>query len=145
MARYVSSALGATVPTALRPALSVYSIAGVGYELREAAAFNTTATACRNALTRLTAAGTPGTGQVEGKYDPDSLAASATAFITHTADATAGDRLHVMPCGAAIGAGTILTFYDRGIEVAVGTANGIGIVLLTGTAQIIDCHMVWDE
>lgn len=145
MARYITGLVGATTSTTLRPCISVYSAAAVGFEVREAAAFNTTTTAARLRLARLTAQGTPGAGQTEAKYDDDSAAASCTSFITHTADATVGDGLHMMPLGAAIGAGTILTFYDRGIEAPVGTANGIGIITATGTGQVADTHLVWDE
>lgn len=145
MARYVAAAIGATAPTTARACISLYSPASTAGELREAAVFNTTTTAERLQLARLTATGTQGTGQVEAKYDDDSAAAAVTSFITHTADATVGDRMHMMPCGAAIGSGTILTFYDRGIEWPVGTTNGIGIVCATGTGQISDSHLVWDE
>ncbi len=144
MARYVAGAVGAAAATTVRGP-SLYSVAAVAGELREAACFNTTTTACRQQIKRLTATGTQGAGLTEAKYDDDSATASVTAFTTHTADATAGDAMHVMPCGAAIGSGTILTFYDRGIEWPVGTTNGIGILLASGTGQVTDCHLVWDE
>ncbi len=145
MARYVSAAAGAVVATTALPGYSVYSIAAVGFELREVACFNTTVTAARHRLARLTTAGTAGAGQVESKYDDDSAAASCTAFLTHTVAPTLGDGLHMLPMGAAIGSGTILTFYDKGIECPVGTANGIGVVVATATGQIADHHFVWDE
>lgn len=145
MGRFVSSAIGATAPTTARPCLSVFAIAGVGCGLREAAVFNTTTTAERLRLARMTNATGVGTGQTEGKYDDDTASADCTAFITHTADGGVGDGLHVMPCGAAIGSGVILTFYDQSIEVPPGTANGVGILCLTGTGQVSDAHLVWDE
>lgn len=145
MARFISAIAGTGAGSTTLPIFSVYSPAGSGFELREAACFNTTTTAARERLQRLTTAGTPGAGQTEAKYDDDSPAAAATAFTTHSVGPTLGDGLHVMPMGAAIGAGSILTFYDRGIECAAGTANGIGIIVASGTGQIADVHMVWDE
>lgn len=145
MARFLAQGTSGGTPSATRPFLSVYSPAGSGFELREAAIFNTATTAHRTQLARLTTTGTQGTGLTEAKYDDDSAAAAATGFQTHTADPTIGDKLHMMPCGAAVGAGTILTFYDKGIEVAAGTGNGIGPIVVSGTPQISDIHMVWDE
>lgn len=145
MARYITTGTSNGTPSATRPFWSIYAIASVGFELREAAIFNTTTTAHRTQLARLTSTGTQGTGQTEAKYDDDAAAASATSFTTHTADPGIGDKLHMMPCGAAAGAGTILTFYDRGIECTSGTANGLGIIVVSGTPQVSDIHMVWDE
>lgn len=145
MARYISSVVGATAPTTARPCLSIFCTAGVAFEMREAGIFNTTTTAQRTALRRMTNATGQGAGQTESKYDPDSAAATCTAFITHTADGGTGDMLHMMPCGAAVGSGTIMTFYDRPIECTLGTANGVGILCASGTGQISDSHLVWDE
>ncbi len=145
MARYIAAIAGTGAGSATLPIYSTYSIAAVGFELREVAAFNTTINAARLRLQRLTTAGTQGAAQTEAKYDDDSPAASCTSFTTHTVAPTLGDGLHMMPLGAAVGAGTILTFYDRGIECPVGTANGIGIIVATGTGQVADVHMVFDE
>ncbi len=145
MARYITGVTSTGAGSTTLPLVSLYSIAAVGFELREAASFNTTVTAARNQLRRLTTTGTVGAALTESKYDDDSAAASATAVNTHTVAPTLGDPLHLMPMGAAIGSGTILTFYDRGVECPVGTANGIGIIVATGTGQIADIHMVWDE
>lgn len=144
VARYLTSGTSSGTPSATRPHWSVYSPAGSGFELREAAIFNTTTTAHRAQLARLTTTGTQGAGQTEAKYDDDAATAAATAFASHTADPTIGDKLHMMPSGAAVGAGTILTFYDRGIECPVGTSSGLGIIAI-GTAQLSDIHLIWDE
>jgi hypothetical protein len=132
-------------PSATRPFLSVYSPAGNGFELREIAIFNTTTTAHRCQLAKLTSTGTQGSGLTEAKYDDDSPPILCTGFNTHTADPGIGDKMHMMACGAAAGAGALLTFYDRGIEVPSGTANGIGPIVVAGTPQVSDIHMVWDE
>jgi hypothetical protein len=145
MARYVAASTSGGTPSATRPFLSVYSIAAVGFGLVESAIFNTTTTAHRAQLARLTSTGTQGAGLTEAKYDDDSATNSCTAFATHTADPGIGDKMHMAPCGAVVGAGTILTFYDRPIEVPVGTASGIGLIVVTGTPQVSDIHYVWDE
>jgi hypothetical protein len=141
-------AAGAIAGTVLRPSMSVYAVAGRGFVLREAGIFNTTTTAARYALVRLTAAGTPGAAITEAKFGTDEQEAPVmTAFLGHTADATLGAFIAAMPIGAAIGAGTILTFYGEGngIQVPAGTGNGVGIILLAGTGQVSDLYMIWDE
>jgi len=145
MARYVAGILGTGAGSATLPIFSVYSAAAVSFRLREAAVFNTTTTASREKLARLTTAGTQGAAQTEGPFRAaESPAASCTAFTTHTGGPTITDLLGAMPMGAAIGSGTILTFYDQALECPVGTANGIGICP-QGTGQVADVHMIWDE
>ncbi len=145
MARYISAVTSTGAGSVTLPIVSVYAIAAVGFELREVACFNTTVTASRNRLQRLTTTGTVGAALTEAKYDDDSAPASCTGVNTHTVAPTLGDGLHMLPMGAAIGSGTILTFYDKGIECPVGTANGLGIIVLSGTGQIADVNLIWDE
>lgn len=146
MARYSAVAIGSVAGTVARPQISAYGAAGQGFILREAAIFNTTTTAARYSLVRLTAQGTPGAGLTEAEFWTEG-AITVTAFTTHTADATLGAAVAAMPIGAAVGAGTILTFYGEGngLYVPAGTANGIGIILASGTGQVADCHLIWDE
>jgi hypothetical protein len=48
--------------------------------------------------------------------------------------------------GAAIGDGVIWTFNnDVGVTCAVGTSNGLGLYVPTGTGQVCDYVLVWDE
>jgi hypothetical protein len=97
-------------------------------------------------LVRLTSAGTQGAGLTEAKHNPDSAAASCTGFTTHSANPGLGDDLgYRWALGAAIGAGLIETFGDTGLRISVGTANGIGVIVETGTGQSIDAYLVWDE
>jgi hypothetical protein len=124
---------------------SLYAPASVALKVREVGVFNTTTTALAVALARFSATGTQGTGLTESKYDPASVAASGTGFAGHTADATVGDTLAQASLGAAIGSGVIWTFGDTGIVIAAGTANGIGIIIPTGTGQICDYYCIWDE
>jgi len=39
----------------------------------------------------------------------------------------------------------VWTFGDTGLEIDAGTANGVGVVVATGTGQVIDFYVVWDE
>ncbi len=150
MARF-SAGVRATAGTSLRPMMSIYSAAASIGVLREVGVFNTTATALEIFLTRLTATGTQGAGLTEARFNPKKAPALCTAFTTHTVDATLGDDLgYRAVLGAAIGSGVIWTFGDDGIMIGEPDAlevvgNGIGIILETGTGQICQCYMVWDE
>ena len=145
MSRY-SAGVRTGVGTATFPFFSIYAIANVKGTIREIGAFNTTAVATNIALRRLDSAGTQGAAQTKTKHDPDSVAASMTVHTTHTAAPTLGDDVgYRKALGAAIGDGVIWTFGDVGLIIPPGVANGVGIVLPTGTGQILDCYVVWDE
>ena len=147
MARYSSGARSTGPGTNLLPTLSLYAAAAVGGRIRELGLFNTTAVACAVALYRLTTAGTSNAISSVGKHDPASAAASCTPRDTHTSTGpTVGDNLgYRASLGAAIGSGVIWTFGDSGLLIPVGTANGIGIIVPTGTGQILDWWVTWDE
>lgn len=126
---------------------SIYGIANKGGRLREVGIFNTTATALAVALVRASAAGTQGAALTAVNWDHllNAAAPQVTAFNTHTADATVGSPFRYASLGAAIGAGVIWTFGDEGILIPPGTANGLVIILPTGTGQICDFYFDWDE
>lgn len=132
------------------PVGSLYAPASNDLHVVEFGAFNTTTTAVAIAIRRLTTAGTQGSGLSELPWDPDSGNAGAalgTAFDTHTGSAptlTAG-YFATATLGAAAGAGTIFTFGGPGIRIPKGTANGLCIIPSTGTGQILDWYMIWDE
>lgn len=145
MARYSAGAKTTAGSTTL-PIISLYSAAAVGPKIREIGVFNTTSTAVDLKLVRLTSAGTQGAGLTEGKHDPDSAAASCTAFNTHSANPGLGDDMgYRASLGAAVGAGVIWTFGDQGLRVPVGIANGLGVIVETGTGQACQAYVVWDE
>ena len=145
MPRYSASFRASAVATAARGP-SLYNIAsGCSPKIVEVGVFNTTTTEFVAALTRLTAAGTQGAGLTEAKHDANGPAADATAFNTHTADATASDELVRATIAAAKGAGVVWTFGAGGLVIPAGTANGIGILCPTGTGQLFDGYIVWDE
>ena len=144
MAKHSVANRSTVVGTTVRAIASVFSTATVGFTLREVGVFNTTTTACAVALVRFTNATGVGAGLTEVDWDPAKLVV-ATAFAGHTADGAVGSAFRQASLGAAIGSGVIWTFGDSGILVPVGTANGIGIVVPTGTGQILDFYYDWDE
>lgn len=146
MARYSAGVRG-TAGTDARPMMSIYSSASVSSTLREVGVFNTTTTAVSVRLVRLTAQGTPGAGLTEAPHNDRAVAASSTTFTTHSADATVGNDLGYRAIlGAAAGAGIIWTFGDSGVIVPSGTANGVGVIVISGgTGQVCDLYFVWDE
>jgi hypothetical protein len=124
---------------------SLYAIAAVGGKIREVGVFNTTTTALAVALVRFTNATNVGAGLTEAEYDENAPAPSCTGFAGHTGDGAVGQVIRQASIGAAIGAGVIWTFGDTGLIIQVGTANGIGISCPTGTGQICDYYIDWDE
>jgi hypothetical protein len=139
--------IGGAAGSATLPCISIYASANQGFILREAGIFNTTTTAARYFLVRLTTTGTQGAGLTEVVHGPDSTATIlTTGFAPHSVAPTLGGYIAAMPIGAAIGAGTILSFYgeNAGIYVPKGTSNGVGIIA-TGTGQVSDAYLTWDE
>src|SRR5688572_30538013 len=129
------------------PIISIYAVAGSGGTVREIGVFNTTAVAVALHVIRLAATGTPGAGQAEAKHHTNSVAAAMTVFTTHSVDPTSGavDMGYRASLGAAIGSGVIWTFGDAGLYIPLGTTNGIGVIVSTGTGQACDAYIVWDE
>lgn len=147
MARYSAGTRSTGAGSTTLPVGSLYASASVAPKVREIGVFNTTATEVAIKLQRFTTAGTPGTGLTEAKHDPDSATAGATAFDTHSSTPpTAGDDLgYRADLAAADGAGVIWTWDDEPLRIPTGTGNGIGIIVATGTGQILDWYVVWDE
>ena len=146
MARYSAGALAATAGSTTLPSGSLYAIATASFKLRECGIYNTTATACAYKLATLTSAGTQGAGLAEAKQDDNSIAASCTAFNSHTAGTPVGvDLGYRAQLGAAVGSAMVWTFGDVGIRVPLTTANGVGIVVENGTGQVLQFYFVWDE
>lgn len=132
------------VGTTVRAMASVFAIAAVGGKIREVGVFNTTSTAVAVGLIRFTNATGVGAGLTEADYDAANPA-QCTGFAGHTADGAVGQVFRQATLGAAAGAGVIWTFGDSGLLIAVGTANGIGIHCPTGTGQLCDYYIDWDE
>lgn len=145
MAIYTASIRG-TAGTTARPMMSVFAIAARGCFIREAGVFNTTATSLSVMLCKFTAVGTPGSAITIAPWDIEQPVANMTPFTTHSADATLGTQLNRAMLGAAIGSGVIWTFWSgRGIHIPPGTGNGVGLIVATGTGQVCDHYMTWEE
>lgn len=146
MARFAASVRATGAGTTTLPFASLYAIASRRLLLREVHCFNTTAVACVVALSRFTTAGTPGAGITVAEYDAESPAAVGTPFHVHTSTPpTLGDEIARAPIGGAIGAGMVWTFDDEAVRIPPGTANGVGLLVATGTGQVCDVRFVWDE
>lgn len=145
MARFSIAGRSTVVGTTLRAGVSLFAIASRTLKVREIGVFNTTSTAFAAAVVRFTNATGVGAGLTEVTYDESGPAPNGTGFAGHTADGAVGSPLRQAPIGASIGSGQIWTFGDTGIIVAAGTANGIGIICPTGTGQIFDYYIDWDE
>jgi len=149
MARF-SAGARTTAGTIDRPMMSVYSAAASTGTIREVGVFNTTATAVEIELVRLSTTGTQGAGITAVSFNPKKPPALCTAFTTHTADATNTSLGYRAVLGAAVGSGIIWTFGDDGLVIGILDAvelvtNGIGVILATGTGQVCQTYMIWDE
>ena len=133
------------VGTTALPSVSIYSPAGNGFIIRELAVWNTTATACLYKWARLTTAGTPGAGLTEMEWDESGVAPTVTAFDAHSVGPTITNTIEYMPIGAAIGSGYYYTYGGRGLVVAPAVTNGVGLVLVSGTGQLLAYKIVWEE
>jgi hypothetical protein len=125
MARYSISGRTGAAPSSTLPGVSLYAISAVTLYVAEIHLYNT--------------------GLTEAKHDPHSVAASGTGFANHSVGPTVSDELMRASIGAAIGAGVIWTFDAKPIRIEDGTGNGIGILTPTGTGQVLDYTIIWDE
>jgi hypothetical protein len=145
MPRCAAAGRTTAVPTTARGP-SLYATTGVRPVVREIGVFNTTATATAVAICRASATGTQGAGLTEVCETDDSHTVIATAFTTHTADATLGSPVRQAPLAAQIGAGVVFTWGDNGLIIDNATTAGVVIAAVSGvTGQQIDFYIVWDE
>jgi hypothetical protein len=149
MARFSAGVRTGAGSTTL-PIISLYNAAsGANAHIVEIGVFNTTATAVALKLIRLTTAGTQGAGLTETAHESVSGTANCTGFTTHSVAPTLGGDLgYNVVLGAAIGSGVIWTFGGQGGGLTtglVGTGNGLGVIVATGTGQVVDAYLVWDE
>jgi hypothetical protein len=145
MARFSAGGRSSAGSTTL-PIASVYASATISPKVVEIGVSNTTATAVALKLCKLTTAGTQGTGLTETSWDEGAYTAACTAVNTHSSTGpTVVDLGMNITLGGVIGAGWIWTFGSEGIAVPAGTGNGVGIIVATGTGQVLDFYFVWDE
>jgi hypothetical protein len=127
------------------PIASVFALAGNGFYLVEVGVANTTTTATSMALRQFTAAGTAGTAQTVKNEEDPAAAARANPVDTHTVTPTivAGSYRN-SAIGASVGSGNVWVFGGRGLYVAAGVGNGVGLIPLVAPGQICDVWFVWD-
>jgi hypothetical protein len=126
------------------PIAGLMSVAGCRPRLKEVGIFNSTATAVVLALRRVTAAGTSGATQtVVYESDPAQTALGTPKDTWTVAPTFATGNLRTASLGAAIGSGVIWTFDT--LIIPNTTGDGIVIVPLTGTGQICQISLSWEE
>lgn len=145
MARFSIAGRSTVAGTTVRAIASLFAVASRTAKIRQIAVWNTTSTAVAVAVCRFTNATGVGAGLTEVPYDESGPAPNCTGFAGHTADGAVGANIDHFPLAASIGSGVILQYGDTGLVVAAGTANGIGIICPTGTGQILDYSIHWDE
>jgi hypothetical protein len=146
VARYSAGVRTGAGSTTL-PIISLYSGSAVNGAIVEIGVFNTTAVAVALKLIRLTTAGTA-SGLTETSHEAIAAAASCGAVGTHssTGPTLGGDLGYYVTLGPFVGAGVIWTFGGMGLSTGLsGTGNGVGVIVATGTGQVCDAYMVWEE
>jgi hypothetical protein len=125
---------------------SLFASSTGGLWLVEVGVTNTTVTAFEVSLKRFTATGTQGTAQTVVYEESDvGFTAKGDPRDTHTVTPTiVAGELRRASIGASIGSGVIWTFGGRGLFIPSGTANGVGVMPMTGTGQISDVYWSWD-
>jgi hypothetical protein len=144
MARFTVSGRTTIVGTAALPNVSIYATAAVRPRIVEVDLFNTGASSVEIALNRLTTAGTQGAGLTRDSDSVPEQAAVATAFAGHTVAPTLGTEKKRAVIGP--GNGILWTWTDLDpLVVPDGTANGIGVLVPTGTGQTLAYSISWLE
>lgn len=146
MARFTISGRTTIAGTSALPNVSLYATATVRPKIIEIGLWNTTTTAVVVALNRLTTAGTQGAGLTEDCDSMPEQSAIATGFAGHTVGPTLGSEKKRATLGAAAGSGVIWTWDPMDpLVIAAATTNGIGVLVPTGTGQILDYSISWLE
>lgn len=132
--------------TSLLPQSSLYATANTRLVLREVHVIQTAATAVQLAIQRLTTAGTAASETGEARWDPDTRAPEGDVKDTHTVGPTitAGEVESILLPGI-IGSAWLWAFDGSGFIVPIGAANGAGVVVVTGTGQVVETTYVWEE
>jgi hypothetical protein len=144
VARFSISGRATIAGTSALPLVSLYATAGVRPTIVEVGVFNTTSTALAVALNRLSTTGTQGAGLTEVAEDSPDHTAVATGFAGHTVGPTVGGEIRRATLAATVGAGVIWTF-SPGLEIGAATTNALGLLIPTGTGQVLDYYVSWIE
>lgn len=147
MARVAVAYRTTGVGSATLPTTSIYSLGTGDLYLVEVGVFNTTVTAFEVSLARLTTAGTQGAsaGTVTYEEAANNLTAKVAAVQAHTVAPTLGPEVRRASIGASVGSGVIFTFGGRGLMLPSGTANGLGLITISGTGQLADVYWSVDQ
>lgn len=149
MARFSAAWRTAGAGSTTLPIASLYATAAVRPRLVEVGVFNSTTTAVVIALRKFSSTGTQGATITAIAEDDPAQGAVATAKDTHTVAPTLVNGLYrLAPLGAAIGSGVIWKLTDGktpGLVIGNTTGDGIGLIVHTGTGQICDVSLTWDE
>jgi hypothetical protein len=128
------------------PIISLYGIAGINGHIQEIGVSNTTAVAVALKIVRLSTAGTSTAITSFLKYDAAGPSAQCTPRGTHSSTGpTITESGHFVTLPGVVGATVIWTFKYPGLMTDVGTANGVGVIPATGTGQVLDAYIVWEE
>ena len=146
MARFSSAWRTAGAGSTTLPIAGLTATATCRLMIREIGVFNTTGTAVVLALRRMSALGTPGSTVATVPEDDNSQTAVGVPKDTWTVTGTFGTgSIRVASLGAAVGSGIIWTFSDSGVVIPNTTTDAIVVVPYTGTGQICDVSLTWDE
>ena len=139
-AAFVSTGAGSTT----LPNASIFSTAAIRPVVRQIGIFNTGAAALQIAVRRVTATGTVGAAITAVPIDDPQRVAVATVVNTHTVTPTFVTGF-VKAAHLLAGCGVIFTFPGRGLTIPDSTGDGVVIVPLAGTGQIIVGYIDWEE
>ncbi len=92
----------------------------------------------------MTTAGTAAAETGETVWDPDTVA-DGQVFDTHTVGPTitAGEVESILLPGI-IGSAWLWAFDGPGFIIPIGVANGVGVVVVNGTGQVVETTYVWE-
>jgi hypothetical protein len=145
MARYSAAWRTTGAGSTTLPIAGLMAQASTPLWLVECWATNTTTTAFACCMRRITVVQTPGAAQTVQYEENDTGTLKGDPRDTWTVGPTfATGALRNAAVGASVGSGDVFTFGGRALYIPPGTANGVGIVPITGAGQICDVTFVWD-
>lgn len=146
MSKFVAG-LTTTAGSTTLPLAALVGGTGARIRITEIGIFNTTSTAVNLVLCRLSTAGTPGTAATSRLTDAaDAATAVGTLRNTYTSTAPTTTELGIgFPLGAAVGSGLVMTYPDDVLTIDKVANAGIGILLESGTVQVVRVWFRWNE
>lgn len=146
MAKFTISGRATIAGTSALPLVSLYATAAVRPRIVEVSLWNTTNTDLTVALNRLSTTGTQGAGLTEVPEDVPEHVALATGFAGHTVGPTVGGEIRRARMAGVIGTGVFWTWSETApLSISPATTNGIGVLIPSGTGQVLDYSVSWLE